>query len=71
MQLELNKAIEEIRTKDAVIARFKEWQLADKYLQDDEKIREAIEGTRVKVDQVHEQEAKEMAEAAAQMVRTL
>jgi phage terminase small subunit len=35
------------------------------------KIREAIEGTRVKVDQVHEQEAKEMAEAAAQMVKTL
>ncbi len=68
---ELSKAVEEIRAKDALISRFKEWQMADKYLQDDEKIREAIEGTRVKIDQVHEQEAKEMAEAAAQMVKTL
>jgi hypothetical protein len=47
---ELSKAVEEIRAKDALISRFKEWQMADKYLQDDEKIREAIEGTRVKID---------------------
>jgi hypothetical protein len=71
LKVELSKAVEEIRAKDALINRFKEWQMADRYLQDDEKIREAIEGTRVKVDQVHEQEAKEMAEAAAQMVKTL
>ena len=70
-KVEMSKMLDEIRSKDALINRFKEWQLADKYLQDDEKVREAIEGTRVKVDQVHEQEAKEMAEAAAQMVKTL
>jgi Coiled-coil region of centrosome protein CE290 len=29
---ELSKAVEEIRSKDALINRFKEWQMADKYL---------------------------------------
>jgi hypothetical protein len=42
--------VEEIRAKDAMISRFKDWQMADRYLQDDEKIRDAIEGNRVKVD---------------------
>jgi hypothetical protein len=47
---ELAKAVEEIRAKDAMISRFKDWQMADRYLQEDEKIRDAIEGNRVKVD---------------------
>ena len=47
---ELAKAVEDIRAKDAIISRFKDWQMADRYLQEDEKIRDAIEGNRVKVD---------------------
>jgi hypothetical protein len=65
LKAELAKAVEEIRAKDAMISRFKDWQMADRYLQDDEKIRDAIEGNRVKVDQLYDQETKEMAEAAA------
>jgi hypothetical protein len=29
LQGELSKAVEEIRQKDALISRFKDWQLAD------------------------------------------
>ena len=71
LENELNKALEEIRSKELIINRFKEWQLADKYLAEDEVLRDAIENQRSKVTQVHEQESKEMAEAASQMVKTL
>ena len=50
LKAELAKAVEGIRAKDAMISRFKDWQMADRYLQEDEKIRDAIEGNRVKVD---------------------
>ena len=49
----------------------KDWQLADKYLTEDEVLRDAIEKSRGKSKEVHELEAKEMAEAAAQMVKSL
>lgn len=71
LEQELNKAVEEIRAKDAIINRFKEWQLADRYLSEDEVLREAIEKSKTRVNAVHDQEAKEMADAAAQMVKTL
>jgi hypothetical protein len=65
LEIELNKAVEDIRAKDSIINRFKEWQLADKYLSEDEVLRDAIENQRTKVGAVHDQESKEMAEAAA------
>ena len=49
LENELNKALEEIRSKELIINRFKEWQLADKYLQDDEVLREAMENQKTKV----------------------
>ena len=48
-----------------MISQFKQWQLDDKYLSENEVIRDAMEKQRGKVTQVHEQESKEMAEAAA------
>lgn len=54
-----------------IINKFKDWQIADKYLAEDEVLRDAIEKQRGKANQVHEQESKEMAEAAGQMVKTL
>ena len=45
--------------------------MADKYLQEDEVLRDAIENQRTRVSAVHDQESKEMADAAAQMVKTL
>lgn len=40
---ELKNAAEMIRTKENIINRFKEWQLADKYLNEDEQLKEAID----------------------------
>lgn len=54
LENELNKALEEIRSKELIINRFKEWQLADKYLAEDEVLRDAIENQKSKVTQVHE-----------------
>ena len=54
LEAELNKALEDIRTKDAIINRFKEWQLADRYLSEDEVLRDAIESQKTRYTQVHE-----------------
>ena len=40
LEQELQKAMEDIRVKDSIISRFKDWQLADKYLSEDEVLRE-------------------------------
>ena len=49
LETEYNKALEEIRSKELIINRFKEWQLADKYLAEDEVLRNAIENNNSKV----------------------
>jgi hypothetical protein len=54
LEAELNKALEDIRSKDAIINRFKEWQLADRYLSEDEVLRDAIESQKTRYTQVHE-----------------
>ena len=69
--MELSNALEQIRHKESVINTLKGWQLADKFMDEDHVMRELVDKQRTKVTQVHEQESKEMAEAAAQMVKTL
>jgi hypothetical protein len=49
LENELNKALEDIRTKDLLLNKLKEWQIADKYLSEDEVLRDAIENSRSKV----------------------
>ena len=68
---ELQNAINEIRNKEQIIQRFKDWQLADNYLEQDQQMSEAIESQKIKQEQAHEQEAKQMAEAAALTIQTL
>ena len=51
--------------------RFREWQLEDKDLAEDEKLRHVIESNKVRAEAVHEREAKEMAEAAYKTIKTL
>lgn len=46
--MELQNALEKIRAQDAIINRFKEWQLADKYLAEDEVLKDAIDRQRSK-----------------------
>lgn len=71
LEEELKSAVDDIRSKDLIIKRFSDWQLGDKYLSEDETMRDIIEKSKNKNSSLHEQEAKEMAEAAAQMVKTL
>lgn len=71
LEVELSNALEQIRHKESVINTLKGWQLADKFMDEEHVLKEMVDHQRTKVTQVHEQEAKEMAEAAAQMVKTL
>lgn len=71
LEQELSNALEEIRSKDSVINKMKGWQLADTQFYEDDVLRDMVEKQRFKSKEVHEQEAKEMAEAAAQMVKSL
>jgi hypothetical protein len=68
---ELKNAVDNIKSKDAIINRFKEWQLADKYLSQDEVLKDAIDSHKSKTQEIHEQESKEMAEAAYVTIKTL
>jgi len=68
---ELKNAVETIKSRDMIINRFKEWQLADKYLSQDHVLKEAIDKHRVQTHEIHEQESKEMAEAAYVTIKTL
>lgn len=71
LEAELSRALEELRHKEQTLGRFREWRLADRYLSEDAVLKEEVERGHSRVREVHEQEAREMAEAAAQMVRTL
>jgi hypothetical protein len=71
LEQELSRALEDVRLKEQTIGKFRDWQLADRYLSEDAVLREEVERGHSRVREVHEQEAREMAEAAAQMVRTL
>lgn len=53
------------------LSRLKQWQEADKYLSEDQVLRDAIEDHRLKTLAVHEKESKEISDAAYQTVKTL
>jgi len=46
------------------LSRLKQWQEADKYLSEDQVLRDAIEDHRLKTLAVHEKESKEISDAA-------
>ena len=71
LEQELTRALEDLRLKEQTIATFRGWQLEDRYLSEDAVLKEEVEKGHSRVREVHEQESREMAEAAAQMVRTL
>jgi hypothetical protein len=64
LQAELKDAVQKIREQDIKIKRFSEWQLADQYLSEDAVLKDTIEQQKLRYTQVHEQEAKKMADAA-------
>lgn len=70
LEKQLEDAISDIRAKESLIRKFESWQLGDKYLGEPQ-VQEYLEQQRGKSKEVHEREAKEMADAAAQMVKSL
>ena len=54
-----------------MIQRFEQWQLSDKYLSKDEILKDAIEEHRAKNIEATDKEAREMADAAYQTIKTL
>ena len=78
MQAKLRNAGEEIvslqtqiQSKDKQLNRLREWQLEDKLLGEDEKIRDIMDSNKVRIDQMHEEESREMAQAAYKTIKTL
>ena len=58
--------------KDSLLQRFENWQIDDKYLQGaDETTKQVIDEHRFKQQQAHDQENKEMADAAYQTIKTM
>lgn len=60
-----------VASKDQMIQRFEQWQLSDKYLSKDEMLKDAIEEHRAKNIEATDKEAREMADAAYQTIKTL
>ena len=71
----LESVIEELNLKliqkDQQIQRFEQWQIGDKYLSQDEVLKDAIQEHRTKTTTAQEKEHKEMMEAAYQTIKTL
>ena len=71
----LESTIEELNLKlvqkDQQIQRFEQWQIGDKYLSQDEILKDAIQEHRTKTTTAQEKEHKEMMDAAYQTIKTL
>lgn len=61
----------QIISKERQLDRLREWQLEDNLLSEDEKIKDIIDSNKVKIDQMHEKESQEMAQAAYKTIKTL
>ena len=61
----------QILSKERQLERLREWQLEDNLLSEDEKIKDIIESNKVKIDEMHEKESQEMAQAAYKTIKTL
>jgi len=61
---ELQDIKSHMSSKDNELGRLRMWQEGDKYLSEDEVLKEAIEDHRLKTLAVHEKESKEISDAA-------
>ena len=69
---EVARLQDELRHKDSVIRRLKSWNDADDYVAEGEDaLKGVMEQERVKFQAAHDQESKEMADAAYQTIKTL
>ena len=69
---EIAKLTEEVQQKDAVIRKLRSWHDTDAYVMGGEEgMKDVMEEQRIKFQAVHDQENKEMADAAYQTIKTL
>lgn len=61
----------QIVSKEKQLERLREWQLEDNLLSEDEKMKDIIDSNKVKIDEMHEKESAEMAQAAHKTIRML
>ena len=54
-----------------IIKRFEDWQLADNYLTQDSELKNTVDKYKVKSQEIHEKDAKELAEAATSTIKCL
>jgi hypothetical protein len=68
---EISNLRAQIISKEKQLDRLREWQLEDNLLSEDEKLRDIIDSNKVKIDQMHEKETVEMAQAATKTISML
>lgn len=60
-----------MQQKDSLIQRFEQWQIGDKYLSQDEVLKDAISEHRAKTSVTNDKQQSEMQDAAYQTIKTL
>lgn len=68
---EISNLRAQVISKEKQLDRLREWQLEDNLLSEDEKLRDIIDSNKVKIDQMHEKETAEMAQAASKTITML
>jgi len=68
---EISNLRAQVISKEKQLDRLREWQLEDNLLSQDEQLKDIIDSNKVKVDQMHEKETAEMAQAAHKTIHVL
>lgn len=68
---EISNLKTQLSSKEQQLQRLRDWQLEDNLLNEDEKMKDIIESNKVKIDQMHEKESQEMAQAAYKTIKAL
>lgn len=71
LEQRLSDAQQQLQQKDSLIQRFEQWQIGDKYLSQDEVLKDAISEHRAKTSVTNDKQQSEMQDAAYQTIKTL
>ena len=68
---EISSLRAQIISKEKQLDRLREWQLEDNLLSEDERLKDVIDSNKAKVENMHEQETKEITQAAHKTIKML
>ncbi|CAI2367120.1 unnamed protein product [Moneuplotes crassus] len=68
---EISNLRAQVISKEKQLDRLREWQIEDNLLSEDERIKDVIDSNKAKVEQMHENETKEITQAAHKTIRML